>query len=66
MGAASADDEYRDLEHALRDIFPDAALEVSPSQSRGHARAAHVVVHLASGDVALGIELQSGASRAQL
>ena len=66
MGAASADDEYRDLEHALRDIFPDAALEVSPSQSRGRRSAAQVDVHLASGDVRLRVELKRGASRAQL
>lgn len=66
MGAVSADDEYRDLEHALRDIFPDAALEVSPSQSRGRGPAAHVDVRLASGDVRLQVELKRGASRAQL
>ncbi|MBU4556091.1 MAG: hypothetical protein KJ747_04400 [Actinobacteria bacterium] len=66
MGTVSADDEYRDLEHALRDIFPDAALEVSPSQSRGRRSAAQVDVHLASGDVRLQVELQRGASRAQL
>ncbi len=66
MVAASADDEYRDLEHALRGIFPDAALEVGPSQSRGRRSAAQVDVHLASGDVRLQVELRRGASRAQL
>ncbi|MHB1018072.1 MAG: type IV toxin-antitoxin system AbiEi family antitoxin [Coriobacteriia bacterium] len=66
MGAASADDEYRDLERALRGIFPDAALEVSPGQSRGRGPAAHVDVRLASGDVRLHVELKRGASRAQL
>lgn len=66
MVAASTEDEYRDLEHALRDIFSDAALEVSPSQSRGHRTAVQVDVHLASGSVRLRVELQRGASRAQL
>ena len=64
--AASTDDEYRDLEHTLRDIFPGAAVEVGPSQSRGHASAAQADVHLASGSLHLWVELQHAASRAQL
>jgi len=64
--AASADDEYRGLERALREIFPDAAVEVSSTQSRGHASAAQADVHLASGSVRLRVELQHAASRAKL
>ncbi|MDZ4655203.1 MAG: type IV toxin-antitoxin system AbiEi family antitoxin [Coriobacteriia bacterium] len=64
--AVSADDEYRDLEHALREVFPDASVEVSPSQSRGHAPAALADVHLAGGSLHLRVELQHAASRAQL
>lgn len=66
MAAASTDDEYRDLELALGGIFPDAAVEVSPSQSRGHTSAAQADVHLASGSLHLRVELQHAASRAQL
>lgn len=65
MPTASAD-EYRGLEIALRGIFPDAIVEVSPSQSRGRASAARADVHLASGDLHLEVELQHAASRAQL
>ncbi|MDO9108489.1 MAG: hypothetical protein Q7U89_05800 [Coriobacteriia bacterium] len=66
MTAASADDEYRDLELAFRGIFPDAIVEVSPSQSRGHASVALADVHLARGSLHLRVELQNAASRAQL
>jgi len=62
----SADDEYRDLEHALREVFPGAAVQVSPSLSRGHASAAQADVHLASGSIHLCVELQHAASRAKL
>jgi len=66
MAAASRDDEYRGLEPALRQIFPGAAVEVSPSRSRGHAPAAEADVHLASGRLHLRVVLQHAASRAQL
>jgi len=64
--AACADAEYRDLEHALREIFSGAAVEVTPSQSRGHASAAWADVHLPSGSLHLLVELQHAVSRAQL
>ncbi|MCE5190619.1 MAG: hypothetical protein LLG08_02465 [Actinomycetia bacterium] len=66
MAVASIDDEYRGLEHALREIFPGVAVEVSPSRSRGHALAAWADVHLASGRLHLRVVLQHAASRAQL
>lgn len=66
MVAASIGDEYRGLEHALREVFPGAVVEVSPSQSRGHTPAARADVHLASGHLHLRVELLRGASRAQL
>ncbi|MEA5075724.1 MAG: hypothetical protein VB139_05185, partial [Coriobacteriia bacterium] len=66
MAATSMDDEYRGLERALREIFPGAAVEVSPSQSRGHAPAARADVHLASGSRHLQVELKHAFSRAQL
>jgi hypothetical protein len=66
MVAASTDDEYQDVGLALRGIFPDAVVEVSPSQSRGQASAALADVHLASGSVRLRVELQHAFSRAQL
>jgi len=66
MVAASIGDEYRGLEHALREVFPGAAVEVSPSQSRGHTLAARADVHLASGHLHLRVELRHAVSRAQL
>ncbi len=63
---ATRGDEYRDLERALREIFPDAAVEVSPTQSRGHEPAAWVDVHLATGSLHLGVELLHSSSRAKL
>ncbi len=62
----SADAERQNLEHALREVFPGAALEVGPSQSRGHAPAAMADVHLASGSVRLSVRLLKAVSRAQL
>jgi hypothetical protein len=63
---ASADAEYRDLERALRDVFPGAAVEVSPSESRGRASSALADVHFASADVRLLVQLLHAPSRAQL
>jgi hypothetical protein len=59
-------DEYRDLEHALREIFPDAAVQVSPTQSRGHASSVWADLRLASGSVRLRVELLHASSRAKL
>lgn len=59
-------DEYRDLEDALREIFPDAAVEVSPTQSRGHAPAAWADVLLTPGHLRLRVELLHASSRARL
>lgn len=59
-------DEYRDLERALREIFPDAAVQVSPSESRRYGSAAQADVHLAAGDLRLRVELLHAISRAKL
>jgi len=59
-------DEYRELEHALQGLFPDADIEVSQSQSRGHAWAALAEVQLAVGSVHLRVERVDAASRARL
>jgi len=66
MAAASMDDEYQSLKHALREIFPGAAVELSPSQLRGHASAAEVDVRFANGSLHLRVMLQHAFSRAQL
>jgi len=63
---ATRGDEYRDLEHALRRLFPDAAVEVSPTQSRGHAPAVWADVRLTAGDLRLLVELLNASSRARL
>jgi hypothetical protein len=63
---ATRGDEYRDLEHALRRLFPDAAVEVSPTQSRGHAPAVWADVRLTAGDLCLLVELLNASSRARL
>lgn len=62
----SADAEYRDLERALREVFPGAALEVGPSRSRAHASAVVADVHFAGGNVRLSVQLLHAPSRAQL
>lgn len=59
-------DEYRDLKHALQEIFPDAAVKLSPSESRGHVPAAQADVCLASSDLRLRVELLHASSRAKL
>ena len=64
--AIRADDEYQDLEHALREVFPGAAVEVSPGQSRGHASSVMADVHLAGGSVRLSVRLLKAVGRAQL
>lgn len=62
----NADAGPRDLERALQEVFPGAAVEVSPSQSRGHASAAIAVVNLSGGSVRLSVQLLNAPSQAQL
>jgi hypothetical protein len=64
--AVSPSAKYRDLERALREVFPGAAVEVGPSQSRAGASEAVADVRLASGHVCLSVRLLRDPTRAQL
>ena len=59
-------ESYSDLERALRRVFPGGAIEIRPSESRGHAPSAHVEVRASAGSLGLQIKLLDNATRARL
>ena len=63
---AARNDEYSELEDALREIFPGSRIELRPSQGRGHALVAQVDAVVGFDHLQLWVEILKNASNARL